>query len=56
MEKIRLFAGILHASETSSKVSCRLCTAEVRGSNRLGSTLIKMDTSIVVQVAEAVGR
>jgi predicted RNA polymerase sigma factor len=40
MEKIRLFAGILHASETSSKVSCRLCTAEVRGSNPLGSTLL----------------
>ena len=25
--------------ESSSKVSCRLCTAEVRGSNPLGSTL-----------------
>jgi hypothetical protein len=38
MEKIRLFAGILQASETSGKLSCRLCTAEVRGSNPLGST------------------
>jgi hypothetical protein len=46
MEKIRLFAGILHASETSSKVSCRLCTAEVRGSNPLGSTLKTSDLQV----------
>src|SRR5215203_6169347 len=37
--QIRQFAGILQAPETSGKVSCRLCTAEVRGSNPLGSTL-----------------
>ena len=30
--------GILQAPEISSKVSYRLCTAEVRGSNPLGST------------------
>ena len=32
------FAAILQASESSSKVSRRLCTAEVRGSTSLGST------------------
>jgi hypothetical protein len=36
--KYAVFAGILQAPETSSKLSCRLCTAEVRGSNPLGST------------------
>jgi hypothetical protein len=34
-----VFAAILQASESFSKVSCRHCTAEVRGSNPLGSTL-----------------
>ena len=38
MEKIRLFAGILQAPETSSKLSHRLCTAEGVGSNPIGST------------------
>ena len=33
-----LFAAILRSPESSSKVSRRLCTAEVRGSNPLGST------------------
>ena len=36
--KIRAFAALLHSPEKSSKVSCRPCTAEVRGSNPLGST------------------
>jgi hypothetical protein len=36
---MRQFAGILQVTERSSKVLCRLCTAEVRGSNPLGSTL-----------------
>jgi hypothetical protein len=34
-----VFAAILQASEISSKVSCRLCTAEVRGSNPASPTL-----------------
>jgi hypothetical protein len=32
------------------------CTAEVAGSNALGSTLMKIYTSTVVQVAEVVER
>jgi hypothetical protein len=39
MGRIRLFAAILQAPETSSKLVIRLCTAEVRGSIPLGSTL-----------------
>jgi hypothetical protein len=38
MKEISGFAAILQAPETSSKLACRLCTAEVRGSNPLGST------------------
>ena len=34
---MRLFAALLQTPEMSSKASCRLCTAEVRGSNPLGS-------------------
>jgi hypothetical protein len=41
MEENRVFAGILQAPESSSNVSYRLCTAEVRGSNPLGSTYEK---------------
>jgi hypothetical protein len=33
-----VFAAILQAPESSGKVWRRLCTAEVRGSNPLGST------------------
>jgi hypothetical protein len=39
MKEIRAFAAVLQALESSSKASTRLCTAEVRGSNPLGSTL-----------------
>jgi hypothetical protein len=38
MKEIRAFAAVLQALESSSKASCRLCTAEVRGSTPLGST------------------
>jgi hypothetical protein len=38
-EKIRAFAEILQAIESPRKVLCRLCTAGVRGSNPLGSTV-----------------
>jgi hypothetical protein len=41
MAEIIDFAGILESVESSSKASCRFCTAEVRGSNPLGSTLGK---------------
>jgi hypothetical protein len=34
-----VFADILQTPESSSKLPCRLCTTEVRGSNPLGSTL-----------------
>jgi methylglyoxal synthase len=34
-----MFAAILHAPESSGKLSRRLCTAEARGSSPLGSTL-----------------
>jgi hypothetical protein len=34
-----VFAAILQAPETSSELSCRLCTAEGVGSNPIGSTL-----------------
>jgi hypothetical protein len=34
-----VFADILQTPESSSKLPCHLCTAEVRGSNPLGSTL-----------------
>jgi hypothetical protein len=37
-EKNLHLQGILQAPEISSKVSYRLCTAEGRGSNTLGST------------------
>jgi hypothetical protein len=46
MKEISGFAAILQAPETSSKLSCRLCTAEVRGSNPLGSTLKTSDLQI----------
>jgi hypothetical protein len=36
--EMQLFAGILQTLEISSKVSSRLCTAEGRGSNSLGSS------------------
>jgi hypothetical protein len=36
-----VFAAILQATESSGRVLRRLCTAEVRGSNPLGSTLGK---------------
>src|SRR5215210_4494436 len=39
MKEIRAFAAVLQALESSSKACLRLCTAEVRGSNPLGSTL-----------------
>src|ERR687897_3824247 len=39
MQEIRAFAAVLQTLESSSKASRRLCTAEVRGSNPLGSTL-----------------
>src|SRR5215213_3607942 len=45
------FAGILQAPEPSSKLSHRLCTAEIRKLQPLSSKLMK-DTSTVVQVAE----
>ena len=36
---MRLFAAILQVPERPSKLSRRLCTAEVGGSNPLGSAL-----------------
>src|SRR5215203_1416637 len=50
------FAGILQAPETSSKLSHRLCTAEIRKLQPLSSKLMNMDTSTVVQVAEPAER
>ena len=50
------FAGILQAPETSSKLSRRLCTAEIRKLQPLSSKLMNMDTSTVVQVAEPAER
>jgi hypothetical protein len=50
MKKMRAFAAILKPVESSCKPSCRICTAEVRGSNALGSTLMDMDTASVVKV------
>jgi hypothetical protein len=50
------FAGILQAPETSSKLSHRLCTAEIRKLQSLSSKLMNMDTSTVVQVAEPAER
>ena len=40
-------------SDTTRQSQRRLCTAEVGNLNILGSTLMNMDTSTVVQVAEA---
>src|SRR5215208_6227691 len=37
-QRISVFAGILQPPATSSKLLCRLCTAEGVGSNPLGST------------------
>ena len=50
------FAGILQAPEPSSKLSHRLCTAEIRKLQPLSSKLMNMDTSTVVQVAEPAER
>jgi hypothetical protein len=50
------FAGILQAPEPSSKLSHRLCTAEIRKLQTLSSKLMNMDTSTVVQVAEPAER
>jgi hypothetical protein len=47
------FAGILQTPESSSKLSHRLCTAEVGNLSTLASTLMNMDNSTVVQVVEA---
>jgi hypothetical protein len=41
-QEFSCFAAILQTPERFSKVSCRLCTAEVRGSTPLGSTPRKL--------------
>jgi hypothetical protein len=41
MKEIRASAAVLQALDTFSKLFHRLCTAEVRGSNPLGSTFRK---------------
>jgi hypothetical protein len=45
MKEIRAFAAILQTPERVSKPSHRLCTAEVRGSTPLGSTLESAHTA-----------
>jgi hypothetical protein len=50
------FVGILQAPEPSSKLSHRLCTAEIRKLQPLSSKLMNMDTPTVVQVAEPAER
>ena len=47
---MRLFAAILQAPERPSNVSRRLCTAEVGGSNPLGSTIKKPHCSIKLKL------
>src|SRR5918994_5562689 len=38
-ERIRLFAGVYEHQRTTTTLCIRLCTAKVRGSNPLGSTV-----------------
>ena len=47
MKEIRVFAAVLQALESSSKAWHRLCTAEVRGSNPLGSTYKVAEEALV---------